>query len=49
MMYPDASIEDAQNFCRNPNGRPQAWCYTTDPDINMQYCDTNCKHIIGGE
>ena len=39
--YPDASIEDARNYCRNPDlddfGGP--WCYTTDPDTRWEYCD----------
>ena len=26
------------NFCRNPNGAPQVWCYTTNPEIRYQYC-----------
>ena len=27
------------NFCRNPDGDSDGvWCYTTDPDIEYQYC-----------
>ena len=49
MRYPDASIEDAHNFCRSPYNRKRPWCYTTDPNYRVQLCDTACKHIIGGE
>ena len=29
------------NYCRNPNrwGYDRAWCYTTDPDVEWEYCD----------
>ncbi|XP_077992423.1 uncharacterized protein LOC144446518 isoform X2 [Glandiceps talaboti] len=27
------------NFCRNPNSRKTAWCYTTDPDVPWDECD----------
>ncbi|XP_071952285.1 uncharacterized protein [Antedon mediterranea] len=26
------------NFCRNPDGEPSPWCYTTDPDERWDYC-----------
>ena len=29
------------NFCRNPDGgnsQSQVWCYTTDPEVESQYC-----------
>ena len=26
------------NFCRNPDGDSQVWCYTTDPEVQYQYC-----------
>ena len=28
------------NFCRRPNGveASQVWCYTTDPEVQYQYC-----------
>ncbi|XP_078579508.1 uncharacterized protein LOC144863813 isoform X3 [Branchiostoma floridae x Branchiostoma japonicum] len=38
--YPYHGLDE--NFCRNPTGRPLAegpWCYTTDPDVEWEYCD----------
>jgi hypothetical protein len=28
-----------ENYCRNPDGEPGAWCYTTDPDERWELCD----------
>lgn len=33
----DAGIGN-HNYCRNPNGREQPWCYTLDPDMEWEYC-----------
>jgi hypothetical protein len=27
------------NHCRNPDGEPMPWCYTTDPSTRWAYCD----------
>lgn len=27
------------NFCRNPDGEPGAWCYTTDENIRFELCN----------
>jgi hypothetical protein len=27
------------NYCRNPDGEPGPWCYTTDPSTRWQLCD----------
>ncbi|XP_066269746.1 uncharacterized protein [Branchiostoma lanceolatum] len=38
--YPNRGLDE--NFCRNPDGRPDAerpWCYTIDPDVRWEYCD----------
>ena len=39
-MYPDASVEDASNYCRNPDSGWDGgiWCYTTDPDKSWELC-----------
>merc|ERR1719284_578896 len=31
------------NFCRNPDGEPGPWCYTTDPEIRWELCDVGSK------
>mmetsp|Transcript_56550 Transcript_56550/g.169130 ORF Transcript_56550/g.169130 Transcript_56550/m.169130 type:complete len:329 (+) Transcript_56550:466-1452(+) len=35
-IKPDAGLES--NYCRNPDGEPRAWCYTTDPNVRWDYC-----------
>ena len=37
--FPDATLEDAQNFCRNPDGKLYPWCYTQEPKTNWNYCN----------
>ena len=37
--FPDETLEDAGNFCRNPDGEPGPWCYTQDPSKRWEYCD----------
>ena len=39
--FPDNTLSDASNFCRNPtitDNDPTPWCYTTDPDTRFEYC-----------
>ncbi|XP_078603356.1 uncharacterized protein LOC144877322 [Branchiostoma floridae x Branchiostoma japonicum] len=36
-FLPLAGLE--QNYCRNPDGEPGVWCYTTDPGKRWEYCD----------
>ena len=42
--FPEASLKDAANYCRNPDddtGGP--WCYTTDTNKKWEHCDvTQC-------
>ncbi|XP_078580037.1 uncharacterized protein LOC144864118 [Branchiostoma floridae x Branchiostoma japonicum] len=35
--YPSSGLE--QNYCRNPAGLPNVWCYTADPRKRWEYCD----------
>ncbi|XP_042337692.1 plasminogen-like, partial [Plectropomus leopardus] len=35
-IHPEMHL--VENFCRNPNGGRQPWCYTTDPSIQWEYC-----------
>jgi len=37
--YPEGSRAAAQNHCRNPDGEPRPWCYTTDPEKRFELCD----------
>ena len=34
--FPDSNL--VSNYCRNPDGEPSAWCYTTDPNVRWEYC-----------
>nr|XP_031326194.1 hepatocyte growth factor-like protein [Camelus dromedarius] len=27
------------NYCRNPDGSERPWCYTTDPQMEREFCD----------
>ena len=48
-MYPDASIPDAENFCRNLDDDPNGpWCFTNDPNVRRQTCNVPlCRGILG--
>merc|ERR1719396_265533 len=35
--FPDSDL--SENYCRNPDGEPATWCYTTDPNKRWDYCD----------
>ncbi|XP_078684300.1 hepatocyte growth factor-like [Branchiostoma floridae x Branchiostoma belcheri] len=39
--YPSAGLD--QNFCRNPDGEAEPWCYTQDPYVRWEACViSNC-------
>ena len=39
-QYPDDAIDDASNFCRNPDHKPLGpWCYFGDKSDEWEYCD----------
>ena len=38
--FPDSSVSDAENSCRNiDNDGNGPWCYTMDPSTRWEYCD----------
>jgi len=46
--FPDTTLEDAKNYCRNPDGDTKPWCYTTDATARWEYCDVpQCKKVLG--
>ena len=37
--YPDITVSDASNYCRNPeHWGGGLWCWTTDPNVNWERC-----------
>ncbi|XP_060576104.1 apolipoprotein(a)-like [Ruditapes philippinarum] len=36
--FPDKTLVNASNYCRDPDGEGFPWCYTTDPKIRWQHC-----------
>ncbi|XP_076082109.1 uncharacterized protein LOC143052856 isoform X2 [Mytilus galloprovincialis] len=36
---PYIPYHENHNFCRNPNGFPQPWCYTNSTNYKFYYCD----------
>ena len=53
-LFPDNTIEEAQNFCRNPDGASAGpWCYAMDTTFitrkwtcNVPYCDSMNTRMI---
>ncbi|XP_076102513.1 uncharacterized protein LOC143071805 isoform X2 [Mytilus galloprovincialis] len=33
------AMNDESNYCRNPDGEPAPWCYTTDSETRYEMCD----------
>ena len=39
-LFPDSSLAEASNYCRNPDNEPKGpWCYTEDSGKRWEYCD----------
>ncbi len=36
--FPDGSMEDVANHCRNPDLSASPWCFTTHPDVEREQC-----------
>uniref|UniRef100_A0A663MQJ1 Plasminogen n=1 Tax=Athene cunicularia TaxID=194338 RepID=A0A663MQJ1_ATHCN len=42
--FPEKDLK--MNYCRNPDGEPRPWCFTTNPTKRWEYCDIpRCKDI----
>ena len=37
--FPDATLDDAGNYCRSPDGEPNLWCYTTNSSSRREFCN----------
>ena len=38
------------NYCRNPDGEPGVWCYTTDPEKRWELCHVpECANLTKGK
>ncbi|XP_035682841.1 plasminogen-like [Branchiostoma floridae] len=37
-FLPEDYPELVENYCRNPDGQPGPWCYTTDPNTRWKFC-----------
>ena len=45
--FPEKSLSGAENYCRNPTGSQQPWCYTTDNTTRWDWCNAPaCKGTI---
>ena len=45
----DATLEEASNHCRNPDGKSGPWCYSNHPNKSWEFCDVKpclSKYII---
>ncbi|XP_035690039.1 plasminogen-like [Branchiostoma floridae] len=38
IYLPEKYPELVENYCRNPDGEPGQWCYTTDPNKRWEFC-----------
>ncbi|XP_053383873.1 uncharacterized protein LOC123562463 [Mercenaria mercenaria] len=39
--FPDASVDEAANHCRSPDGDVTPWCYTTNEKERWEYCNVS--------
>ena len=43
----DASVDKAENYCRNTGGDNLPWCFTSDEKVRWQYCYEQICHVTG--
>uniref|UniRef100_A0A8C0W620 Kringle domain-containing protein n=1 Tax=Castor canadensis TaxID=51338 RepID=A0A8C0W620_CASCN len=42
--FPNKNLK--MNYCRNPDGEPRPWCFTTDPNRRWELCDIpRCRNL----
>ncbi|KAL4218315.1 hypothetical protein ACF0H5_023051 [Mactra antiquata] len=39
--FPEATLSDVKNYCRDPTASGYTWCYTTDPETRWEHCDVS--------
>ncbi|XP_064365287.1 plasminogen-like [Dromaius novaehollandiae] len=42
--FPEKDLK--MNFCHNPDGELQPWCFTTSPTKLWEYCDVSCCRVL---
>lgn len=53
--FPERTLAEVANYCRNPDGENTVWCYTTDDDKRWEICDipvcsttgNHCRSLYG--
>jgi apolipoprotein a len=44
--FPESTIDDAKNFCRNPQAKIKPYCYTNAQTNAIDYCNIEkCKYV----
>ena len=42
----DGSVLEASNYCRDPSNEGKIWCFTMDPNVVWEYCNSrSCKFL----
>ncbi|XP_060559477.1 hepatocyte growth factor-like [Ruditapes philippinarum] len=37
--FPEETLQEAENYCRDPDGEGTPWCYTIDPNKRWDICE----------
>ena len=42
--FPEATLAEVVNYCRQSSAAARPWCYTTNPSVRWEYCNIpRCK------